>query len=217
MKLDSIKSASRILCWFGLFAISLMSRESMAADACTSGRFNLYKDMGCNQPTGRGVGAPQQQTPCPCEKKGMPRWWVSEPYLDLCMKDKPLSYTMSSGQEMAFRFYYRQRTQLPGADQVTLPTDWNYRDYPGFKNGSTCGTNASWGLNWNLSVTIWDPVWETKWSSIVNYTRTPPNDTPYNDGYNIFVWQPEGGIDYYNVPGGGQTAVNPKNNVRIAE
>ena len=48
----------------------------------------------------------------------MPRWWVSEPYIDLWMSDTPLSYTMSSGNEMAFTFFYKQGYTLPHADQI---------------------------------------------------------------------------------------------------
>ena len=216
MKLDILKTASRILGWLGLFAVCLLAREAGAGGACTAARFNFWNDMGCNQ-ANVGAGAPANNGPCPCKCPGMPRWWVSEPYIDLCMKDTPLSYQMSSGQDMAFTFFYRQRTQLPASDQVALPTPGPYEIYPGF-SGSTCGTNASWGLNWNLSITIWDPVWENSWFASTyngNSELLPPGFAPYSRGYQAFMWRPEGGIDYYNVQSGAQNTVNAKNLARI--
>src|SRR4051812_24321982 len=86
-----------------------------AAGACTCARFN--GDPGCNQtpnPAGSPGSGPNNagsnQSSCPvCKTNGMPQWWVSEPYINLHVSDLPLTYTTSSGQEMAFRFYYHQR------------------------------------------------------------------------------------------------------------
>jgi len=200
MKIDSVKTIFRILGWVGLVAICLIPPKTGAAGACISARFNFWLDMGCNQSNG-GAGAPATNA-CP-SCPGMPRWWVSEPYLDLCIKDKPLSYTMSFGQEMAFVFYYRQRTELPPSDEIPIPLS-------GF-SASNCGTNASWGLNWNESITVWDPLWERSWLG----TNRPPGFAPYSQGYQAFVWRPEGGIDYYNVQSGSQNTINPKSQARM--
>lgn len=110
---------------------------------------------------------------CPPCCNGMPRWWVSEPYINLCMADTPLSYTMASGQQMSFDFHYRQRAELPKADEV--PNFWSYVEddpyfttedvYTGSPNGMTCGTNAFWGNNWNMSVLLWDAAWKNAWHS----------------------------------------------------
>ncbi len=147
----------------------------------------------------------------------MPRWWVSEPYINLCLKDTPLSYALSSGQEMEFNFYYRQRTKLPDTDEVSaLPKKGQYEIYPGMANslGTTCGTNASWGNNWNVSITVWDPTWENAWSPVGN-TIHPPTYAPYSRGYSAFVWRPEGGINYFNVQNGVLNSLDPQSQMRI--
>lgn len=157
-------------------ALSLMMpHETKAGGACTAARFHDWNDMGCNQNCA-SAGTPAQGG-CPqCDNGGMPRWWVSEPYINLCMADTPLSYTMSSGKPMEFKFYYRQRTKMPDSDEVTQPTKNFYDIYPGMQNGygTTCGTNASWNHNWNLSVTIWDPTWESSWVNFGTYIHPSP-------------------------------------------
>ncbi len=171
--------------------------------------------MGCNQ-NAAGAGTPPKGGCPPCN--GMPRWWVSEPYINLCLKDTPLSYTMSSGQEMAFSFYYRQRTKLPDSDEVSaLPRANAYDIYPGMANGwgTTCGTNASWFYNWNLSITVWDPTWESSWTAGLNNTIHPPAYAPYSRGYQVFVWRPEGGINYFNVANGQQNIFDPQSLMRL--
>ncbi|MGB8371200.1 MAG: RHS repeat-associated core domain-containing protein [Verrucomicrobiia bacterium] len=199
------------LCLIVAAALSLMvPREAKASGACTAARFHDWNDMGCNQNNASAGGAPKAKCPdCP----GMPRWWVSEPYINLCMKDTPLSYAMSSGQKMEFSFYYRQRTKLPDSDEVTaLPTASPYDIYPGVV---TCGTNASWGNNWNLSITIWDPAWESSWVAGLNNTIHPAY-APYTRGYQVFVWRPEGGINYFNVQTGQQNIYDPQSLMRLA-
>ena len=151
---------------------------------------------------------------CPPCCNGMPRWWVSEPYINLCMADTPLSYTMASGQQMSFDFHYRQRAELPKADEV--PNFWSYVEddpyfttedvYTGSPNGMTCGTNAFWGNNWNMSVLLWDAAWKNAWHSSgpfppnSYYIYYPPGYSIFSEGnYEAFVFRPEGGIQYFNV------------------
>ena len=169
--------------------------------------------MGCNQNNAGAGGVAKAQCP---DCGGMPVWWISEPYVNLCMSDKPLSYTLSSGQEMAFQFYYRQRTKMPDSDEVSQPTKNVYDIYPGMQNGygTTCGTNASWNHNWNLSITIWDPTWESSWVNFGTYIR-PPSYAPYSRGYQVFVWRPEGGINYFNVANGQQNIYDPQSLMRL--
>jgi len=90
----------------------LMPQEAGASGACTAARIHDQNNLGCNQlfcgaggqASGKlNAGGNQSTCTTGC---GMPRWWVSEPYISLEMVDTPLSYTTSSGQEMAFRFYY---------------------------------------------------------------------------------------------------------------
>jgi RHS repeat-associated protein len=199
--------------WFIIMVVALsflLPREVFASGACTAARLHDWNDMGCNQNCA-SAGTPAKSG-CPgCH--GMPRWWVSEPYINLCTVDTPLSYTTSSGQEMAFKFYYHQRSKLPDSDEVAaLPTANAFDDYPAQVN---CGTNASWGNNWNLSITIWDPAWETNWFN-TGTTLLPPSYAPYSRGYQVFVWRPEGGINYFNVQNGQQNIFDPQSLMRLA-
>jgi len=116
--------------------LALLAPRQAEAGACISARFHDWQDGGCNQ-NFAGVGgansgqsgAGGNQAHCTiCT--GMPRWWVSEPYENLCIADTPLSYRLSSGQEMAFTFYYRQRYQLPAPDEVP-----DFYNVPGFYIG----------------------------------------------------------------------------------
>src|SRR5487761_2134417 len=193
----------------GAVLVWLAPHEARANGACTAARFHDWNDMGCNQ-NAASAGTPPKSGCPPCN--GMPRWWVSEPYINLCMKDTPLSYAMSSGRQMEFSFYYRQRTKLPGADEVSaLPHGGSFDIYPTAVN---CGTNASWGNNWNLSITIWDPTWENGW--INNGTSFhPPAFAPFSQGYQVFAWRPEGGINYFNVANGQQNIFDPQSLMRL--
>ena len=193
---------------------SLLSWQQAFAGACIAARFHDWKDMGCNN-NHASAGSPPNSSCPPCDKNptppGMPQWTVSEPYINLFMVDTPLKYRMSSGKDLDFTFYYRQRTTLPSSDEVSaLPTQSPYDIYPTVIN---CGTNASWSYNWNLSITIWDPTWESSWVTIGN-TKKPPY-APYSQGYQVFAWRPEGGINYFNVQSGGTTYIDPKSLTRL--
>jgi len=51
--------------------------------------------------------------PCPpC--KGMPVWWVSEPYINVWLADEPISYLTSRGEPFTFRITYKQRNSTAG-------------------------------------------------------------------------------------------------------
>ncbi len=66
--------------------------------------------------------------PCPpC--KGMPIWWVSEPYINVWMADEPISYLTSRGSPVTFRISYKQRDSRP------YPNDWLV-------------SNAGWNNSW---------------------------------------------------------------------
>lgn len=204
----------------------MMTREAGASGACVSARFHDWNNMGCNQ-NFAGAGGPTITTLCPtglcsppssASKHGMPQWWVSEPYISLNMEDTPLSYTTSSGQEMAFRFYYAQRTQLPGGDEIA-PSTTNLKDlysYPGALNGYTCGTNASWGNNWTMSVQVWDSTWDSNWYfSGSQYTWGSLYYAPFTKGYQALVWRPEGGMNYFTVVSGSLFTTDPQSQVKI--
>ena len=167
----------------------LTAREAMAG-ACTAARFHDWPDCGCNQ-NYSGVGGPP--IPKSCSDCGMPRWWVSEPYVSLHISDTPLSYKLSSGTDMDFQFFYRIRSQMPMSDESpitsrTSPYDINY------PFGANCGTNAFWSHNWNMSVLI---------------QATGTSITPaFSQGYSALVFRPDGGIENY-TNGAGTYSRNP--------
>jgi len=81
------------------------------------------KDEGCAKTPGSA------KTPCPpCkEAKGMPVWWVSEPYANLWLADEPLEYTTSRGERIAFRLTFKQRDTTPDGPSERIPaTGWNH-------------------------------------------------------------------------------------------
>ena len=201
----------------------LSTSKVMGLVVAEGDRFHDWQDMGCNQSFGGAGGPPSSQTgaggnSAACGSDcGMPRWWVSEPYINLCMSDMPLSYTMSSGKEMPFRFYYHQRSKLPNPDEVSaLPNVSSYDVYPGMEgvNTATCGTNASWGNTWTMSITVWDPTWDGSWTDLGTGFH-PPTFAPYSKGYYAFVWRPEGGIVYYNVQDRVQNNIDAQSQVRL--
>ena len=69
---------------------------------------NDSKDKGCIiKPTDPVVRCPN----CP-DAKGMPAWWVSEPYINVWLADEPVSYTTSRGEDFPFRVTVKQRDSL---------------------------------------------------------------------------------------------------------
>jgi RHS repeat-associated protein len=74
-------------------------------------------------------------TGCPTEESnaqppGMPIWWVSEPYINLWLADKPVGYTTSLGEKLDFSIQYKQRDTRPriinGQDAFVPITGWNH-------------------------------------------------------------------------------------------
>ena len=204
----------------------LLPRDAGATGACISARFHDWNNQGCNQnyagaggPASSQSGAGGNQSSCNGDC-GMPRWWVNEPYISLSMSDKPLSYTTSSGQEMAFRFYYKTRTQLPSSDEIVNSNEGNLYDqyaYPGSRTGYNCGNNAFWGNNWTMSIQLSDANWDSKWFCGGYYPRyiQNPNFAPYSQGYQALLWRDEGGMNYFNIPNGSQSSTDPQSQVKI--
>src|ERR1017187_8492942 len=174
--------------WCLLLAAALsvvMPRVAGASGACTAARFHHWQDKGCNQNFAGAGGVPQAKCP---DCSGMPRWWVSEPYINLCMADVPLSYTMSSGKEMTFQFNYHQRARLPKSDESPISTNNILATGSLYPHGANCGADAFWGHNWNMSVII-------KALGIKAYPA-------FSYGYYALVFNPEGSLDNYtNSPG----------------
>jgi RHS repeat-associated protein len=55
----------------------------------------------------------------------MPRWFITEPYLDLWVKDTPVFYTTSLGQEIDFTMAYKQHDTRP-LNTTVPPTGWSH-------------------------------------------------------------------------------------------
>jgi RHS repeat-associated protein len=184
--------------WLLLAALALLTPLHVGATgACTAARFHDWQDFGCNQNYSGAGGVPKAKCPsCP----GMPQWWVHEPYENLWMSDTPLSYTTSSGQEIPFTFYYRQRYKMPDADEAPSGRNdpfvtareqvSNYYDLTGM-------TNASWGNNWMMAITFWDQSWETNWTDTGRGFYSAPLTPVFSDGYEALFFQSDGGMNYF--------------------
>ena len=67
-----------------------------------------------NVKDGPDKGCPPGKKCPPCEKRtGMPFFWVSEPYVNLWIADKPISYLTSRGEPFTFQLTYKQRDTWP--------------------------------------------------------------------------------------------------------
>ena len=193
----------RGLVWLVLMAVVWLSAgtRGRAATADVSARFNDWKDVGCRNRYGgmtdmsfNATGGNRAGCP-PCG--GMPRWWVSEPYMNLWVADEPLSYRTSSGQEMIVRWTYHQRYQLPDAESYykygtglhTTGPLYVGRDSPFYKDMRTLGmSHAAWSMNWLSDLLFWDLSSETNGS------------TPFAQGYEVFYFVPDGGVEYLAAP-----------------
>lgn len=77
---------------------------------------------------------------CPTKcNEGMPRWSVSEPFINLWISDTPVYYTTSLGERLGFEVKYKQRD--------TRPTDTNLTSVP----------VTGWQHNWFSYVTYQVP------------------------------------------------------------
>ncbi|HEV2211498.1 MAG TPA: hypothetical protein VG167_22245, partial [Verrucomicrobiae bacterium] len=111
------------------------------------------------------------------------------------MSDVPLSYTMSSGQKMDFRFIYKKGYRVPEIDEV--PNLYNMPQYrrdqernPYFNYMRTFGmTNASWSHSWMMNILFWDRSWELH-----------PTGPVFSQSYEALVFRPEGGVQYFYNP-----------------
>jgi RHS repeat-associated protein len=209
------KSLRQWMLFLSLALAFLAPREAFATGACTCARFNDFYDCGCHKTPGVAGGPASgalnpggDNAYCPtCQSaSGMPRWWVDEPYINLHVMDDPLSYTTSSGQEMAFRFTYKQRFALPGLDQIPstiipayVPGNrFGYDHYvTSMHNFAVYGgmTNAVWSHNWMTHVVFWDWNWEAVHEGS-GYGGTPESFA-FQSFYEALVFDPDGGTGYY--------------------
>jgi len=137
-----------------------------------------WKDEGCDKsPGGRGAPAKSECPPC---AEGMPRWWVTEPYINLWVADEPLSYTLSNGERFSFRFTYKQRRNLP-VNQYLFPTR------------SARTTNTLWEHNFLSHLQYRDPVYD---SYVVN-DRPLPSGYQKFQNWEVLLFVPGGGLRTY--------------------
>jgi RHS repeat-associated protein len=112
--------------------------------------------------------------------KGMPHWWVSEPYINLWVQDTPVGYTTSLGENVNFTMTYKQHDTRPGLIHGQPPfvpvTGWehNWFSYAHFNGDNLYDSN---GIVTNITFTNW--------------TAT--------------VYQPGGGEGYFEAQGGSPT------------
>jgi RHS repeat-associated protein len=173
----------------GAILLLLPAHKAMATGACTAARFHDWQDCGCDKKHPGVGGAPTPKNCSDCDH-GMPRWWVTEPYISLHISDTPLSYKTSSGKDIGFQLFYRMRCQMPLSDESPI----TFRSSPYdiyYPFGATVGTNAFWGHNWNMSILI--------------QPSTAGVTPAYSQGYNALVFRPDGGIDNYTNGAGSYT------------
>jgi len=119
---------------------------------------------------GGGGGCP------PDDDGGMPRWRVSEPYINLWLHDTPLRYRLSSGHWMSLKLSYKQR--------CTGSEVWN-SSFPGF--------GPNWFCNW-IGLVASDPsgmFWNHQAGGGVRIFR--PTVPDYKSARNLSIaggWMP---------------------------
>src|SRR5665213_2290238 len=142
---------------------------------------------------------------------GMPRWWVDEPYINLHVVDEPLSYTTSSGQEMAFRWIYKEHYALPSPDQVPnyywpefggqrfadSPYIYRMRCFSSPGSSWVIVTNAAWSHNWQMNIAFWD---QPRDSAIADHYGW--GYAVYSQEYEALVFTADGGITYFTSTSG---------------
>ena len=80
---------------------------------------------------------------------GMPRWWVTEPYINLWAADKPVEYVTSLGEKLGFQVTYKQRDDRPALINGQKPffpvNGWNNNWYSYVHFTGSNNNFATWG------------------------------------------------------------------------
>ena len=208
----------------GAVLMLLAPQRTSASGACTAARFHFWQNMGCNA-NYAGPGGPPTGQSNPGSNKaqcnggcGMPAWSVTEPYVSLSLVDEPLSYTMSSGQKMSFRFYYRQTYGVPEVSDVpdfggTCSQPYVNRlgadQYAAFARTGGM-TNAAWANNWMMDIIFWDTNLDAK---VCN--NNVGSYQPFSSGYEALVFRPEGGIQYFYANSNQTSLQDPRSQVKL--
>ncbi|MEI6074610.1 MAG: RHS repeat-associated core domain-containing protein [Verrucomicrobiota bacterium] len=95
----------------------------------------------------------------------MPTWWVSEPYINLWAVDKPVEYTTSLGEQIAFTITYKQRDTRPALINGEKPylaiNGWNnnWYSYVHFIGAVATNEDGSFNCNdfTNWTATVYEP------------------------------------------------------------
>ena len=127
----------------------------------------------------------------------MPRWWVTEPYINLWAADEPLSYLTGYGERVSFRWSYRQRGG-PGMDVDAYVMAIGAHGFSEWANttprstGTVVLTNASWQHNWWSMITLWST---NKPLTVREPIGAPPTNTyvQFNHPWNAELRLPNGG------------------------
>jgi RHS repeat-associated protein len=223
MRIEEIKPKIKGLGWALVAGLLMLTsqREASAVSACLSAGFNDCYDLGLCQ-----IPIDPQQPQCPtCP--GMPRWWVTEPYISLHIADEPLSYYTSSGEKMSFRWTYWNRACLPDpyySRFFSAPSSYTVVEMgkPGAYNGNDyltyyTMTNAMWSHNWWSEIVFWDPYLESD-STAPSGPRllTLPSGAyleyyPMSPNYTGFVMGRNGGI----IPFDAGSATSPVGSTKV--
>jgi len=87
----------------------------------------------CDPPSANDGASGDGDNPCPPDEgPGMPRWQVSEPYINLWLHDTPLRYRLASGRWMPLKLSYKQRSDA----ELTVSSD------------RFAGFGPNWSCNW---------------------------------------------------------------------
>lgn len=96
------------------------------------GDFAGYIDDTCDH------GCPKPTSCC----NGMPTWWITEPYINQWLMDRPLAYQASHGQPVTFELTFKEREA---------------RDYPVVNRYTTDLRRPNWNHSLLTYVKFWDP------------------------------------------------------------
>ena len=131
----------------------------------------------------------------------MPSWSVTEPYIDLWLTDTPMSYTLSSGKQMDFSFYYRTGYKVPDEDEVpdfyyvgASPQQHIQGDfYYAYARKSGTG-QAAWSHNWMKDIIFWNSGSENSWISQISQPG----------GYEALLFDSQADVQYFYSTNGAQ-------------
>ncbi len=112
---------------------------------------NYGLDQGCDGKPCSGCAAADDSSADNdgSEDYGMPRWNISEPYLNLWLHDTPVFYRTSLGKKVGFKVNFKSQDTRPLNDGMYPTTGWNHNWYSYIRYNVpiyaslTSGTNTS--------------------------------------------------------------------------